>query len=96
MDDAGHMSRLTNNPAVDMQPAWSPNMQKVAFTTNRDGQNEIYLMNADGTNLVNLTNNPADDQYPAWSIDGQSIAFSTNRDGNYEIYVLNVGTLEAA
>jgi Tol biopolymer transport system component/uncharacterized membrane protein len=95
MDDAGHKSRLTNNPAVDMQPAWSPDMQRVAFTTNRDGQNEIYLMKADGTNLVNLTNNPADDQYPAWSIDGQSIAFSTNRDGNYEVYVLNVNTLEA-
>jgi Tol biopolymer transport system component/uncharacterized membrane protein len=92
MDDAGHISRLTNNPAVDMQAVWSPNMQQVAFTTNRDGQNEIYLMNADGSNQVNLTNNPADDQYPTWSIDGQSIAFSTNRDGNYEIYMLNVSS----
>ena len=52
LDDAGHISRLTDNPAVDMQPVWSPNMQQVAFTTNRDGQNEIYLMNADGTNQV--------------------------------------------
>lgn len=94
MDDAGHISRLTNNPAVDMQPAWSPNMQEVAFTTNRDGQNEIYLMNADGTNQVNLTNNSADDQYPAWSVDGQWIAFSSDRDGNNEIYILRVSDLE--
>lgn len=94
MDDAGHIGRMTNNPAVDMQAAWALDMQRVVFTTNRDGQNEIYLMNADGSNPINLTNNPADDQYPAWSIDGQSIVFSTNRDGNYEIYVLNVSTLE--
>jgi hypothetical protein len=48
LDDAGHISRLTNNPAVDGQPAWLPNMQQVVFTSNRDGQNEIYLMNANG------------------------------------------------
>ncbi len=94
LDDAGHIGRLTDNPAVDMQPAWSTNMQQVVFTTNRDGQNDIYLMNADGTNQVNLTNNSADDQYPTWSVDGQWIAFSSNRDGNYEIYVLRVSDLE--
>lgn len=94
MDDAGHISRLTNNPAFDMQAAWSPNMQKIAFTTNRDGNNEIYMMNADGSNPINLTNNPADDQYPNWSPDGQWIVFSTNRDGNYEIYKINASTLE--
>jgi uncharacterized membrane protein len=90
LDDAGHVGRMTNNPSADSQAAWAPNMQRVAFTSNRDGQNEIYLMNADGTNPVNLTNNPADDQQPAWSVDGEWIAFSSNRDGNYEIYILRV------
>jgi Tol biopolymer transport system component len=93
-DDAGHISRLTDNPAADTQPAWEPGLRRLAFTSNRDGQNEIYMMNADGTNPVNLTNNPADDQYPTWSIDGGWIAFSSNRDGNYEIYILNVSSLE--
>ena len=90
VDDAGHINRMTDNPSVDTQAAWDPSMQRIAFTTNRDGQNEIYLINADGTNPINLTNNSADDQQPAWSVDGQWITFTSNRDGNYEIYVLHV------
>ncbi|PWB49591.1 MAG: hypothetical protein C3F13_19550 [Anaerolineales bacterium] len=94
LDDAGHIRRMTDNQAADIQAVWAPNLQRFAFTSNRDGQNEIYLMNADGTGLVNLTTNPADDQYPTWSVDGNWIAFSSNRDGNYEIYLLNVNTFE--
>jgi len=94
MDDAGHVGRMTNNPSADSQAAWAPSMQRVVFTSNRDGQNEIYLMNADGTNPVNLTNNPADDQQPAWSVDGEWIAFSSNRNGNYEIYIQRVNGTE--
>ncbi len=89
-DDAGHLKRMTNSPSTDVQAAWSTDMQRVAFTSNRDGQNEIYLMNADGTNPVNLTNNPADDQQPAWSVDGKWITFTSNRDGNFEIYILRL------
>jgi len=93
-NDAGQIIRMTNNPGMDIQAVWDPALQRVAFTTNRDGQNEIYLMNADGTNLLNLTNNLADDQQPAWSVDGQWIAFSSNREGNYEIYILKVSDSE--
>jgi len=85
-DDAGHIKRMTNIMGTDVQAVWAPNMQRLALTTNRDGQNEIYIMNADGSGAVNLTNNPADDQQPTWSIDGQWVAFTSNRDGNYEIY----------
>ena len=94
VDDAGHINRMTDNPAADTQAAWDPSMQRMAFTSNRDGQNEIYLMNADGTNPINLTNNPADEQQPAWSVDGQWIAFTSNRDGNYEIYIQQVNGSE--
>lgn len=62
---------------------------KIAFYSNRDGNNEIYVMNVDGTNQTRLTNNLADDANPAWSPDGSKIAFVSNRDGNYEIYVMN-------
>jgi Tol biopolymer transport system component len=62
---------------------------KIAFTSNRDGNNEIYAMNADGTGQVNLTNNAADDREPAWSPDGARIAFATTRHGDWEIYVMN-------
>jgi len=82
--------RLTNNPAADTLPAWSPDGPSIAFVSNRDGNDEIYVMNAeDGTNLRNLTNNPAADTFPAWSPDGRFIAFTSWRNGNAEIYVMN-------
>ena len=68
-------------------PTGAP-IAKIAFYTNRDGNDEVYLMNADGTGLVNLTNNAALDIEPAWSPDGSKIAFATNRDGNFEVYVM--------
>ena len=62
---------------------------KIAFMSNRDGNEEIYLMNADGTNPVRLTQSPGSDWGPDWSPDGTKIAFHSLRDGNYEIYVMN-------
>ena len=62
---------------------------KIAFASQRDGNNEIYVMNADGTNQVRLTNNPANDESPTWSPDRSRIAFASQRDGNNEIYVMN-------
>jgi Tol biopolymer transport system component len=63
---------------------------KIAFSSDRDGNTEIYVMNAqDGSNQTNLTMNPAFDFDPSWSPDGTKIAFSSDRDGNTEIYVMN-------
>ena len=61
----------------------------VAFTSERDGNAEIYIMNPNGSNPVNLTNHPASDQMPAWSPAGNRIAFESNRAGNWEIYAIN-------
>ena len=62
---------------------------KIAFQTNRDGNFEIYVMNADGSGITRLTNNAARDGFPAWSPDGTKIAFVSDRDGNFEIYTMN-------
>ncbi len=67
-------------------PAWSPDRSKIAFTSYRDGDSEIYVMNSDGSNQTRLTNNTAWDEYPTWSPDGSRIAFVSTRDGNDEIY----------
>ena len=63
---------------------------KIAFTSDRDGNREIYVMNSDGTNQVRLTNNPGADDFPAWSPDGLRLAFlSQNSDGSYVIKLMN-------
>ena len=62
---------------------------KIAFTSNRDGLTEIYIMNVDGSEQTRLTNNDAFDGAPSFSPDGSKIAFASNRDGNYEIYIMN-------
>jgi len=59
---------------------------KIAFVSNRDGNLEIYVMNADGGNQVNISQNAALDSQPSWSPDGNWLAFRSNRDGNSEIY----------
>lgn len=62
---------------------------KIVFESYRDGNAEVYLMDADGSNLVNLTHNPAYDGTPSWSPDGRRIAFTSERDGNPDIYVMD-------
>jgi len=61
----------------------------LAFTSNRDGNWEIYLMEEESGRLSRLTENLADDGYPVWSPDGSKILFHSNRNGNYDLFVMN-------
>lgn len=102
--DGGNLRNLTNHHAQDSSPDWSPDGMLIAFHSDRNSDWEfevqeknweVFVMNADGTNLINLTNHPAGDGRPAWSPDGRQIAFVSNRDRkdvddeNVEIYVMN-------
>lgn len=63
---------------------------RIAFTSERTGNKDIWRINGDGTAPINLTNNPAEDDDAAYSPDGSKIAFSSTRDaGDKEIYVMN-------
>jgi hypothetical protein len=64
--NGANQTRLTNDPATDLNPEWSPNSDKIAFTSYRDGNAEIYTMNADGSAPTRLTNDPGYDSYPDW------------------------------
>lgn len=55
-----------NNPDFNGFASWSPDGKRIAFTSDRDGNNEIYIMDVDGSNPIRLTNNPAEDSVPAW------------------------------
>ena len=90
--------RLTADSHDNYHPAWSPDGDRIAFVSNRsrakdsDGRlrccSQIFLMNADGSDVVQLTNFGVDVSRPAWSPDGKHIAFS-EWDNDYDIYVMN-------
>ena len=56
-----------DHPATDSSPVWSRDGTRIAFESSRDGNREIYVMNADGSGLIRLTNEPAVDRDPVWS-----------------------------
>ena len=87
--DGSDPQRLTDNPAYDAWPVWSPDGSQIAFTSTRNGKADIYVMDANGSNLRQLTHHSAGDIWPDWSPDGTRIAFPSRRDGNFEIYVIN-------
>lgn len=76
--DGSEPVNLTNNPANDTFPAWSPDGTRLAFVSDRGGTDALYIMDADGSNLAELYGpSEADDLYlrnPVWSPDGDSIA----------------------
>ena len=85
--DGTGQTRLTNNSAIDDGPAWSPDGTKIAFTSDRDGNYEIYSMNADGTGQTRLTNNAAPTSTPPGRPTGSKIAFDPTARRQLEIYV---------
>mgnify|MGYP001827886761 CR=1 FL=1 len=90
----GTPTRLTEHPGLDTDPHWSPDGSRIAFSSDRDGNEEIYIMELEAGEsgagsgaLTRLTNNPARDIAPAWSPDGSLIAFESDRAGNLDLYV---------
>jgi dipeptidyl aminopeptidase/acylaminoacyl peptidase len=77
--------------SYDSAPAWSPDGKQIAFESTLDGDREIYVMNADGTDIRQLTHNTLWDEGPAWSPDGTKFAFSSGADDlHLDIWTMNV------
>jgi len=99
--DGSEVRQLTNRDThADVGTlAWSLDGKRIAFDSKRGGDQradlvtldlwEIFVMNADGTQVRQLTDNDNFDGFPAWSPDGKRIAFSSDRDGDFEIFVMD-------
>ena len=84
--------RLTFRRRWDGHPAVSPNGKRIAFTSETDGNSEIYLMNSDGTGLLRVTRNLATDITPQFSGNGTKIIFSSNRGGKFALYEIDIAS----
>lgn len=80
---------IISSSGIDRYPAWSPDGSHIAFMSNRDGNQEIYVLNITTTIQTRLSYSTANDTLPCWSPDGARIVFTSMRDGNEQIYVMN-------
>ena len=92
-DDGSGRRKLTDNATTDdSHPRWSPDGRQIVFSRDmkkdRMHSAELFIINADGTDLQRLTHNNTIDAYPSWSPDGQHIAFA----GAREVHVMDLAT----
>ena len=86
------VTRLTFAAGNDGLPALSPDGKKIAFSSKRDGNTEIYIMDAGGQNQKRITNNPAMEYMPSFSPDGKTLVYISDRSGNGDIYLFDLQT----
>ncbi|MBN1963433.1 MAG: PD40 domain-containing protein [Anaerolineae bacterium] len=84
-DNAGTSDSAT--VTITIQPP-APSGQ-IVFASNRDGDYDLYLVNSDGTGLVQVFDTPNDEIEPAWSPDGSQIVFASDADGDFDLYTIN-------
>ncbi len=92
--DGTGLRQLTDHPADDSAPDWSPDGSRIAFFSNRDGNSEIYVMNTDGSDLTRMTETLDNEYQPVWSPDGWSIAYLRAPDKDepdYETHLWSMG-----
>jgi len=87
--DGSQLTVVRGDPdTYNTEPAWSPEDQRIAYRSIRQGNHEVHVVNADGSDDTNLTTNPAMDIEPAWSPDGQWIVFSSNRTYDFDLFIM--------
>src|SRR6266550_4641459 len=85
------LTKLTPDTTSASDPAFSPDGSRIAFVSQRDGNAEIYIMNADGTGATRVTNDPQADGRPSFTPDGQALVFQSSRTaGKQQIWTVNV------
>jgi Tol biopolymer transport system component/tetratricopeptide (TPR) repeat protein len=87
--ETGESENVTNNPAFDADPSFSPDGKQIVFASLRDGNAELYVENVDGSEVRRLTNHPSWDSHPVFSPDGTMIAFPSDRESeDSDVYIM--------
>jgi TolB protein len=93
--DGSGPHRLTQSPAQDTAPVWSPTGQEIAFTSDRSGAPQIYIMDSEGLNTRRLTTIGNWNDAPAWNPSKQysEIAYTSRLEaGGFDVAVIDLGT----
>jgi len=93
LDGKRHVA--ANFKGSNSAPAWTPDGTRLAVSLSRDGGSQIYMVNADGSNVRRLAQSAGIDTEPVFSPDGQSIYFTSDRGGSPQIYRMSAGGGEA-
>lgn len=88
LDGTGLVELLDEPPTADFNPQWSPDGSQVLFVSDRTGNFDLFVMDADGSNIVQLTDDPGRDFEARWSPDGGRIAFASDRAGTQDIWLM--------
>ena len=89
----GSLERALSQGSLDYNPAWSPDGDWIAFTSERNGSADLYRIRTDGSGLERLTDDPAYDDQAAFSPDGNQMVFVTTRaGGTADLWVLDLKT----
>ena len=90
--DSQEISQLTHTTKIDeLYPQWSPNGDQIVYTSDYDGREDldIFIMDADGSNVQQLTDSLQIESLPKWSPNGNQIAFQRYEPQNYQIWVMD-------
>ncbi|MBI4499891.1 MAG: PD40 domain-containing protein [Gemmatimonadetes bacterium] len=92
-DPAG-WTRVTTEPSNESGASFAAGGMELVFMSSRDGNQEIYVADADGTNPRRLTSTPAQEDSPDWTPDGKQIVYASNATGSYQIWIMNADGTE--
>jgi Tol biopolymer transport system component len=85
----GSIVQLTDSPAVDWGPTWSPDGTSITFVSDRDGDGDLYTIPSAGGETTQLTNLEGNEASPSWSPDSSRIAFDSGSDFDLDVFVMN-------